>query len=467
MSMLEKLFGPSIGKLEARKDLSSLSRVILHKKAETAVDAIHAIVRIGGEEAAQILVKYLSITDGARASEVQHGLATLRKAAIRPLVGAATASDRSLRKGALQTLIAIPEEQAITESLESANAPEVLAAYYLGVGRPDKCVRIGKPAVIALGQRVVFGEPSALAREVLLNILLKIDEDELVPVLDLMLGRHEGSLRIQAEKWLQSMAMDTARKPSTRQKAKSKVDAFQKMRDGLSLSGGLPEADQSTIELLKKMHIPLPLPDHASFAAMLGLRKQNLPEDMVLTSLALGCMNIGHFDDALAYLVHAAQAGGLWKGTRQLANALLERIGSRHFPVCDICSSAVMKGKGYLLTTADVVGSPRYWKKYFDRHQAQFKAMGIEAYEAFLGNAVLRFSCAKMVAGQQLPWLVCCNCIDMFSINREQASEHAEMWWKTGFTFTPPQSGPAPMSAVDMGDEKTMFEDASQFCSEG
>ena len=44
-------------------------------------------------------------------------------------------------------------------------------------------------------------------------------------------------------------------------------------------------------------------------------------------------------------------------------------------PVCDVCNKEVPRGEGFLLTTPDVVGKPRYWEHAFNHQWSYYGTM--------------------------------------------------------------------------------------------
>lgn len=119
--------------------------------------------------------------------------------------------------------------------------------------------------------------------------------------------------------------------------------------------------------------------------------------------------------------------------------------------VCDICTQGIFRPSGYMLTTRDVVGTPAYWKHYCQYHRSDLAGMGVSSFDDFCGNQHVRTSCAEALAGQSTPWLLCEQCIQMFTVDRDQARSHARRWWESGRKYSPPGSGPAPLSSVNMG----------------
>lgn len=128
--------------------------------------------------------------------------------------------------------------------------------------------------------------------------------------------------------------------------------------------------------------------------------------------------------------------------------------------VCDICNRKVPSPDGYLLTTREVVSTPKYWQHYYQYHRAGFQSIGVSSYEDFCRHSLLRLSCGDALAGQQTPWIVCENCIAMFDVDREKTRGYAKQWWQSRRAFQPPGTGSAPLSAINMGDGKVNIDES-------
>lgn len=120
--------------------------------------------------------------------------------------------------------------------------------------------------------------------------------------------------------------------------------------------------------------------------------------------------------------------------------------------VCDVCSKKVFRPNGYLLTTREVVSTPAYWEYYYTHHGPEFVGLGVSSYEDFCHHPLLRASCVEAMARQSSPWLVGEECISMFKADQPTARNYARRFWKSGRKFTPPGTGPASLSAINMGD---------------
>ncbi len=118
--------------------------------------------------------------------------------------------------------------------------------------------------------------------------------------------------------------------------------------------------------------------------------------------------------------------------------------------LCDVCNKNLGEKEGYLLTTLEVVSTPAYWKKAF-RMMALFVMSDDSAKVQF----------ASQMASQTTPWMVCNDCIGLFTVDKAKSRDYAIRWYESGGTFTPPGSGPAPLSKVNMGDGKVYIQGGS------
>lgn len=122
--------------------------------------------------------------------------------------------------------------------------------------------------------------------------------------------------------------------------------------------------------------------------------------------------------------------------------------------VCDVCNRELGEKEGYLLTTLEVVSTPGYWKKAFS---GPMSAM-ISASGVIDDSFKTRF--ASRMASQTTPWMVCNDCIDIFTVDKAKTRQYAIRCYESG-TFTPPGSGAVPLSKVNMGDAKAYIQGRS------
>jgi hypothetical protein len=74
----------------------------------------------------------------------------------------------------------------------------------------------------------------------------------------------------------------------------------------------------------------------------------------------------------------------------------------------------------------------------------------IYTYRDFSADELIRELYVYPIAAREKPWLLCGECVRMFSINRKRAQGHAKWWWESDQTFLPPGNGAAPATAINL-----------------
>ena len=126
---------------------------------------------------------------------------------------------------------------------------------------------------------------------------------------------------------------------------------------------------------------------------------------------------------------------------------------------CDVCLCGLSRPAGYLLTTTEVVSAPGYWRSYYELHKQELVELQVHSYEEFC-RAQPVFRTVFGIAAMDTPWLVCDRCILLFGVDHTRARDYAARWWRSRkwwrfrWTFRPPSSGAADISAINMGDGK-------------
>jgi len=119
------------------------------------------------------------------------------------------------------------------------------------------------------------------------------------------------------------------------------------------------------------------------------------------------------------------------------------------FP-CHSCGRKVSSPDGYLLTTAEVVGSHRFWQRFYRQRYDELGTRLIYTYRDFSRDESIRELYVDPIAAREKPWLVCGECVRMFSISRNRAQGHAKLWWESDQTFLPPGNGAAAATAINL-----------------
>lgn len=88
--------------------------------------------------------------------------------------------------------------------------------------------------------------------------------------------------------------------------------------------------------------------------------------------------------------------------------------------VCDICGTATPVGDGYVLTSAEVSASERYWRNQLPKYRPMILGLdNLEAKEKYLVERVVK------CASDPTDWLVCEPCGQLFSFDRPEARHSA------------------------------------------
>lgn len=110
---------------------------------------------------------------------------------------------------------------------------------------------------------------------------------------------------------------------------------------------------------------------------------------------------------------------------------------------CPITKESIETGFGYMLTTAEVVASKRYWDMIMTEPETM--SYTISHFKNQGNGTQMRSMIFEKYSGNQKPWMVSDSCISLFeeSIDKKQARERAKKWWETQGSFVPEQSGAA------------------------
>lgn len=97
--------------------------------------------------------------------------------------------------------------------------------------------------------------------------------------------------------------------------------------------------------------------------------------------------------------------------------------------LCDCCHKNMVAPEGFLLRTFEIIVSQPYWKFYFSM-------LGLTDP---INDAALRGEYFIQIAGQEGPWTVCDQCIDMFAVDKVVSKEYMESWIAEKGGFFPPK----------------------------
>lgn len=108
---------------------------------------------------------------------------------------------------------------------------------------------------------------------------------------------------------------------------------------------------------------------------------------------------------------------------------------------CPITRETIEPGFGYLLTTAQVISSRKFWDVVMTEPETLSYTL------AHFGNDTsgthMRSLIFEKHSSATGPWLISDTCIGWFDIDRKHAREMAQQWWHNGGKFIPDNSGTA------------------------
>lgn len=114
---------------------------------------------------------------------------------------------------------------------------------------------------------------------------------------------------------------------------------------------------------------------------------------------------------------------------------------------CPITKESIETGYGYMLTTAEVVASKKYWDMVMTEPETM--SYTISHFKNQSNGTQMRTMIFEKHSTSQKPWMVSDSCISLFEgVDKKEARERAKRWWESQGTFVPDQSGSA-MQVLD------------------
>jgi hypothetical protein len=109
---------------------------------------------------------------------------------------------------------------------------------------------------------------------------------------------------------------------------------------------------------------------------------------------------------------------------------------------CPITREQIEKGFGYLLTTAQVVTSRRYWDLIMT--EPETLSYSVAHFRNETSGTHMRNLIFEKHSSVETPWMISDSCINLFDeVDRTLAREHAQQWWESDGKFAPENSGSA------------------------
>lgn len=126
--------------------------------------------------------------------------------------------------------------------------------------------------------------------------------------------------------------------------------------------------------------------------------------------------------------------------------AFLEKLLGKKKPElkarCPITKEQIESGFGYLLTTADVVASKKYWDMVMT--EPETLSYSVSHFKNQESGTRMRSLIFEKYSSVEKPWMISDSCINLFeNIDKKKAKDGAKKWWETAGTFTPENTGAA------------------------
>ncbi len=108
---------------------------------------------------------------------------------------------------------------------------------------------------------------------------------------------------------------------------------------------------------------------------------------------------------------------------------------------CTITREPLESGFGYLLTTAQVISSKKYWDLIMT--EPETLSYTISHFNNQPGGTQMRHMIFEKYASVAKPWMISDSVINYFEVDKNEARHHAKMWWESEGSFMPETAGPA------------------------
>ena len=108
---------------------------------------------------------------------------------------------------------------------------------------------------------------------------------------------------------------------------------------------------------------------------------------------------------------------------------------------CTITKEPIEKGFGYLLTTAQVISSKKYWDMVMTEPETM--SYTVSHFKNQESGTQMRNLIFEKYSSIDKAWMVSDSCINLFDVDKSNARAYAKKWWETGGSFSPNDAGTA------------------------
>ncbi|HMR57737.1 MAG TPA: hypothetical protein PLM56_05240 [Cyclobacteriaceae bacterium] len=124
-----------------------------------------------------------------------------------------------------------------------------------------------------------------------------------------------------------------------------------------------------------------------------------------------------------------------------LFNTLFGKKKKEFTAACQITKEPIEKNFGYLLTTAQVVTSKKYWDMIMT--EPETLSYTVSHFKNQSSGTQMRTMIFEKYATIAKAWIVSDSIINYFDVDKTTARENAKKWWASEGAFAPENIGPA------------------------
>jgi hypothetical protein len=126
--------------------------------------------------------------------------------------------------------------------------------------------------------------------------------------------------------------------------------------------------------------------------------------------------------------------------------AFLEKLLGKKKPEikarCPITKEQIENGFGYLLTTAQVIASRKYWDMIMT--EPETLSYSVSHFKNQESGTRMRSLIFEKYSSIEKPWMISDSCINLFeNIDKKSARDNAKKWWESAGSFIPENTGSA------------------------
>jgi hypothetical protein len=126
--------------------------------------------------------------------------------------------------------------------------------------------------------------------------------------------------------------------------------------------------------------------------------------------------------------------------------AFLDKLLGKKKPAlkarCPITKEQIESGFGYLLTTAQVIASKKYWDMIMT--EPETLSYSVSHFKNQESGTRMRSLIFEKYSSVDKPWMISDSCINLFdNIDKKSAKDNAKKWWETEGNYVPDNTGPA------------------------